>query len=210
MSRQEIKSRAKSSLGKGIFSTGWLMAVLAVLIYSAISGVLSFTFIGVLIVAGAFSYGLSYVFLKNSRDGQPIEIGDVFSGFTHDFVGNFVLGLMVSIFTALWTLLFIIPGIVKSYSYSMSFYIKVDHPEKGWKECIDESRKMMNGHKMDLFIQDLSFIGWMIVGSLCLGIGTLWVTAYMQAARAQFYESIKPVEETVGSSAEDPAKSATV
>lgn len=210
MSRQEIKSRAKSSLGKGIFSTGWLMAVLAVLIYSAINGILSYTIVGVLIVAGALSYGLVYAFLKNSRDGQPIEIGDLFSGFTHDFVGNLLLGLMVSIFTFLWTLLFIIPGIVKAYSYSMSFYIKVDHPEKGWKECIDESRKMMNGHKMDLFIQDLSFIGWMIVGSLCLGIGTLWVTAYMQAARAQFYESIKPVEETVGSSAEDPAKSATV
>ena len=210
MSRQEIKSRAKSSLGKGIFSKGWLMAVLAVLIYSAINGILSYTIVGVLIVAGALSYGLVYAFLKNSRDGQPIEIGDLFSGFTHDFVGNLLLGLMVSIFTFLWTLLFIIPGIVKAYSYSMSFYIKVDHPEKGWKECIDESRKMMNGHKMDLFIQDLSFIGWMIVGSLCLGIGTLWVTAYMQAARAQFYESIKPVEETVGSSAEDPAKSATV
>ena len=186
------------------------MAVLAVLIYSAINGILSYTIVGVLIVAGALSYGLVYAFLKNSRDGQPIEIGDLFSGFTHDFVGNLLLGLMVSIFTFLWTLLFIIPGIVKAYSYSMSFYIKVDHPEKGWKECIDESRKMMNGHKMDLFIQDLSFIGWMIVGSLCLGIGTLWVTAYMQAARAQFYESIKPVEETVGSSAEDPAKSATV
>ena len=210
MSRQEIKSRAKSSLGKGIFSTGWLMAVLAVLIYSAINGILSYTIVGVLIDAGALSYGLVYAFLKNSRDGQPIEIGDLFSGFTHDFVGNLLLGLMVSIFTFLWTLLFIIPGIVKAYSYSMSFYIKVDHPEKGWKECIDESRKMMNGHKMDLFIQDLSFIGWMIVGSLCLGIGTLWVTAYMQAARAQFYESIKPVEETVVSSAEDPAKSATV
>ena len=116
MSRQEIKSRAKSSLGKGIFSKGWLMAVLAVLIYSAINGILSYTIVGVLIVAGALSYGLVYAFLKNSRDGQPIEIGDLFSGFTHDFVGNLLLGLMVSIFTFLWTLLFIIPGIVKAYS----------------------------------------------------------------------------------------------
>ena len=63
---------------------------------------------------------------------------------------------------------------------------------------------------MDLFIQDLSFIGWMIVGGLCLGIGTLWVNAYMQAARAQFYESIKPVEGTTGSSAEESTMSASV
>lgn len=207
MSRQEIKARAKSSLGQGIFSTGWLMAVLVVLIYNAITGVLSYTVVGVLVVSGALSYGLTYVFLKNARDGQPFNIADVFSGFTKDFVGNLLLGLMTAIFTALWSLLFVIPGIVKSYSYSMAFYIKVDHPEKGWKECIDESRQMMNGHKMDLFVQDLSFIGWMIVGSLCLGVGTLWVSAYMNAARAQFYESIKPVDETANAS---PEESATV
>ncbi len=76
----------------------------------------------------------------------------------------------------------------------MSFYIKADHPEYDWRQCINESKAMMYGHKWELFVLDLSFIGWMIVGALCLGIGTLWATAYQSAARAQFYESLKPVE----------------
>ena len=115
----------------------------------------------------------------------------MFKGFSSDFGQNLLIGLMTAIFTALWSLLLIVPGIVKAYSYSMVYYIKADHPEYDWRQCIAESQAMMNGHKMDLFILDLSFIGWMIVGSLCLGVGTLWVSAYMEAARAHFYESIQ-------------------
>ena len=129
--------------------------------------------------------------MKQARDHQPMDLGDMFKGFSSDFGQNLLIGLMTAIFTALWSLLLIVPGIVKAYSYSMVYYIKADHPEYDWRQCIAESQAMMNGHKMDLFILDLSFIGWMIVGSLCLGVGTLWVSAYMEAARAHFYESIQ-------------------
>ncbi|MBQ0084387.1 MAG: DUF975 family protein [Clostridiales bacterium] len=195
MTRAEMKTRAKAQLGNGIFQENWLFAVLAVFIVGAITAIISLIptvgSVVAVIVTGPIAYGSTKLFLKQARDGQKMDIGGLFDGFKDDFGGTFLISLMTYIFTFLWSLLFIIPGIIKTYSYSMAYYIKVDHPEYGWKECINESKKITNGHKMELFILDLSFIGWIFVGSLCLGIGTLWVAAYMEATRAQFYESIK-------------------
>lgn len=193
MARQEIKARAKDQLGNNLFCNAWLFAVLACFIFSVICSAAGSIIVGIgaVIVTGPLSFGLNYLFLKQARDHQPMDLGDMFKGFSSDFGQNLLTGLMTAIFTALWSLLLIVPGIVKAYSYSMVYYIKADHPEYDWRQCIAESQAMMNGHKMDLFILDLSFIGWMIVGSLCLGVGTLWVSAYMEAARAHFYESIQ-------------------
>ena len=193
MTRQEIKARAKDQLGNNLFCNAWLFAVLACFIFSVICSAAGSIIVGIgaVIVTGPLSFGLNYLFLKQARDNQPMELGDLFKGFSEDFGQNLLIGLMTAIFTALWSLLLIVPGIVKAYSYAMVYYIKADHPEYNWRQCIAESQAMMNGHKMDLFIMDLSFIGWMIVGSLCLGVGTLWVSAYMEAARAHFYESIQ-------------------
>lgn len=193
MTRQEIKARAKDQLGNNLFCNAWLFAVLACFIFGVICSAAGSIIVGIgaVIVTGPLSFGLNYLFLKQARDHQPMDLGDMFKGFSNDFGQNLLIGLMTAIFTALWSLLLIVPGIVKVYSYSMVYYIKADHPEYDWRQCIAESQAMMNGHKMDLFILDLSFIGWMIVGSLCLGVGTLWVSAYMEAARAHFYESIQ-------------------
>ena len=195
MSRQEIKFRAKAQLGNNIFGSKWLMALLIVLIAQALSyAVNAIPGIGTvisLLIAGPIMYGCRYVFLMQARDGKEMVIEDLFEGFKADFSQLFLLNLLQTLFIALWTCLLIVPGIVKAYAYSMSYYIKVDHPEYGWKECIDESRYIMNGHKAELFVLDLSFLGWIIVGALCLGIGTLWVIPYMEAAHAQFYESIR-------------------
>ena len=134
---------------------------------------------------------MAFIFLKQARDRQPVRLGDMFRGFQDDFGGTFLIGLMTSLFTFLWSLLFVIPGIVKMYAYSMAYYIKLDHPDYGWKACIDESRQLMDGHKWEKFVLDLCFLGWIIVGSLCLGVGTLWVTPYMEATNAQFYEYVR-------------------
>ena len=188
----ELRARARKSLGGQIFANTWLFVILAALIISAISGLVSFTLVGPIIVAGPLSYGLGKIVLKAVREqDSKTEIVDLFKGFTDGFVENFIIGFLIYLFTFLWSLLFIIPGIVKMYSYSMSFYIKADHPEYSAKQCIDKSRKMMNGYKMKLFLLQLSFIGWIIVGSLCFGIGILWVFAYMQTATACFYEELK-------------------
>ncbi|MBR7070641.1 MAG: DUF975 family protein [Clostridia bacterium] len=189
--RREIKERAKQQLGNSIFANNWLFALVVILISGAISAVAGTAGILAVLVTGPLAYGVAFLFLKQARDGQKMVITDVFKGFTDDFGGNVVLILLETIFVALWTMLFIIPGIVKAYSYSMIFYIKADHPEYDWHQCFDESKRITSGHKWDLFVLDLSFIGWLIVGSICLGVGNLWVSAYMTAAKAQAYEAIK-------------------
>lgn len=195
MTRQEIKQKAKEQLGYNIFAQNWLYAVLLAFIYtaiiSAVSSIAGIGSVAVLVIAGPLGLGLSKMFLKQSRDGQVMNIGDLFKPFSTDFKESFLLGLMSAIFVSLWSLLLVVPGVIKFLAYSMAFYIKADHPEYGWKQCLDESQIMMNGHKADLFVLALSFIGWEIVGVLCLGVGTFWVEAYQQAAYAQFYESIK-------------------
>ena len=83
----------------------------------------------------------------------------------------------------------------------MIFYIKADHPEYDWRRCFEESKQLTKGHKLDLFILDLSFIGWSIVGALCLGIGSLWVLAYRYATQAQCYKVLK--SEKMGNAEQD-------
>ncbi len=191
MTNSEIRAAARARLGNNIFGSTWLMSVVVIIIYSAIVSIAGTIYVGTFIVAGPMMVGVAYVFLSLVRGKEEIDLGDTFEGFKHNFGDNLILGLMQGILIFLWSLLFIIPGIVKGYSYSMAYYIKNDHPEYSWRECIDESRRIMNGKKLDLFLLDLSFIGWIIVGTLAFGIGVLWVEPYMQAARAVFYEEIK-------------------
>ena len=116
------------------------------------------------------------------------------SNYWHKVWGMF----LVMLFTFLWSLLFIIPGIVKCFSYSMTPFILEEHPELGANEAIDHSRAMMKGHKFDLFWLLLSFIGW---GFLCLftfGIGYLWLVPYMDTSISAFYEDVKADYEVNG------------
>jgi uncharacterized membrane protein len=129
-------------------------------------------------------------FLLLAREPAEAKLETSFSGF-NDFGANLLIGLMSGLFVFLWSLLLIVPGIIKAYAYSMAFYIKNDNPTYDWKQCLDESQRMMTGNKGKLFLLDLSFIGWILLGALCCGIGTLWVSPYMEAARANFYEDIK-------------------
>lgn len=144
---------------------------------------------GQFVLRGSISIGHDRFCLK-LVDGEQAQFDDLFSAF--DIFGSaFVLNLLIALKVFAWSLLFVIPGIVKMYAYSMAYYIKLDHPDYGWKACIDESRQLMDGHKWEKFVLDLSFLGWIIVGSLCLGVGTLWVTPYMEATNAQFYEYVR-------------------
>jgi uncharacterized membrane protein len=108
----------------------------------------------------------------------------------------------VGLFTFLWSLLFVIPGIVKTYAYSMSMYILAENKGKPALECINESKAMTNGHKMDLFVLNLSFIGWMMLVALTFGIAGIWVLPYMNATMANAYQSLKPVQAEVVADAE--------
>ncbi len=193
MNRIQIKERAKALLGNNLFGSAWLMPLLACFIQAAILSVAANIIPGVgsLLIAGPLSFGIYFIFVKLARVGGAVEIGDLFKGFSKDFGQNFLTEFLVGIFTALWSLLFVIPGIVKGYSYAMAMYLRIDHPEYTANQAITESRRLMDGHKGDLFVLDLSFIGWYLVGSFCLGVGTLWVIPYHQMARTLFFESIK-------------------
>lgn len=193
MNRIYLKNRAKQILGGRIFADTWLYALLALAIASAVNSIAGAVLpgVGAILVTGPMSLGAAYVILKLARTGQKIDFKDLFLGFTQDIGQNILLGLLSSLFVALWSLLLIVPGIMKAYSYSMIYYIKADHPEYDWRTCLHASQEMTYGHKMELFVLDLSFIGWYILGALCLGVGTLWVIPYHETAKALVYEQIK-------------------
>lgn len=194
MSNSEIRAKARADLGGNIFDGKWMMALLAALVVSLIIGVCSAIpvvgSVGAFIIGGPLSLGLVGYFLHLARE-EEATIEGVFDSFGEHFVQSLLLYLMTAIFTFLWSLLFVIPGIVKAYAYSMAYYIKRDNPTYDWKQCLDESQKMMDGKKWKLFCLQLSFIGWSIVCAFTFGIGYLWLTPYMNAATANFYESIK-------------------
>jgi len=188
----ERKTAAKENLGNGIFKENWMSGVLVNIILWAITGAMAGLSWGALamLVLGPLACGVNACYLKNARDHKKIEVENMFAGFKVDFGGTFLLGFMMDLFVVLWSMLFVIPGIIKAYSYSMSYFIKADHSEYTWKQCIDESRKLMKGHKMELFIQDVSFIGWVLIGSVCFGVGFFWVDAYINSTKAEFYRDL--------------------
>lgn len=188
---KELRAKARADLGGGIFQTMWLLTLVAMLIYSAIISVAAYTVIGSILLMGPIEYGLCRVLTKTARGKNEIDFANLFDAFKEDFGSAVALGFLKNLFIVLWSLLLIIPGIIKSYSYAMSTFIQQDAEDKNWKTCIDQSRELMNGKKWKLFCLDLSFIGWYIVGFLCLGVGVLFVEPYHQQARAEFYEDIK-------------------
>ena len=119
-----------------------------------------------------------------------VKLENLFDGFKQ-FGSSFLLWLLEWIFLTLWTCLLIVPGIVKSFSYSMAFYILPDNPGIGAAEAITRSRKMMDGYKIQLFKLYLSFIGWALLCCLSLGIGFLWLIPYIKLSEADFYRYLK-------------------
>ncbi len=186
--------------GREALSGRWGKSVLGTLVYMILmtGPILTFSFIfddktlsGVsdlytFLVGGPLSLGyitfIIAIFRKN--DPSPMEI---LYGF-EKFLKALGLMFMVNLLVALWTLLFIIPGIIASCRYGMAFFILADNPEIGIMEAIRESKQMMMGNKMKFFLLQLSFIGWAILCLFTLGIGFLFLLPYMMASFTGFYE----------------------
>lgn len=182
--RKQVKLSAKESLrGKLGLALGGLLVLSLILI------VASYIPFAALILTGVLSVGIAFTMLGIVR-GANVEFKDFFSGF-NNFGTNCGAGILVGVFTFLWSLLFVIPGIVKTYSYAMTFYILADHPEMTATEAITASRKMMDGHKFDLFVLQLSFFWWYLLCGITFGIAVLYVGPYVSAATAKFYDTIK-------------------
>ncbi|WP_235885348.1 DUF975 family protein [Paenibacillus cymbidii] len=145
-------------------------------------------------VTGALTLGYVTYFMDVARGNRP-SFGQFFSGF-QQFGPAFLLYLLISIFTVLWSLLLIVPGIIAWYRYSMAFFILRDDPDVGAMEAIRRSKSMMDGYKGQLFLLYLSFIGWFLLTLLTCGIGTLWLYPYYMTAKAHFYQALKERRET--------------
>ena len=128
-----------------------------------------------------------YHFFRNNVATTGATLNDLKEGFG-DYGRVFITLFLRDLFLVLWSLLFFIPGIVKSYSYRLVPYLLKDHPELSATEAITRSRQMMNGHKWQAFTLDLSFIGWYLLGILTLGAVTIfWANPYHDNAAAALY-----------------------
>lgn len=161
---------------------------LVILILGAVASVSSLLGIAQLILGGPVKLGYSKFLLK-MHDGENAEVNDVFSQFGR-FTDGLCLHLLSGLYIVLWTLLFIIPGIIAAYRYAMAPFILAENPGMTASQAIDASKQMMEGRKLDLFVLDLTFIGWRILNLLTLGIGSLWLNPYINAAYAAFYRDI--------------------
>ena len=118
--------------------------------------------------------------------------GKLLSAFRSGNYGNIVKTMFLrDLYLVLWTLLFIIPGVVKSYEYKMIPYLLAEYPDMSTKEVFAKSREMMNGQKMDTFILDLSFIPWSVLSAITAGIaGLFYVSPYKDATYAELYDTL--------------------
>ena len=177
----------------------WQMAVV-MLVFLAVSmvpsmlgfpmGKWSWTTLVLTLLLCPMTYALKAGFLRMDRGGEAIKAGELFDIYKTNFAGSFAVVFLTILFTFLWMLLFFIPGVIMSYAYSMAIYIAADHPELTPMECIKRSKELMKGHKWNLFVLDLTFIGWMLLAMLTGGILTLFVAPYQEMARAEFYREI--------------------
>jgi uncharacterized membrane protein len=162
-----------------------------------------------MILRGPFTLGFAGLYLSRIR-GEAFSIKNLFDGFLK-FGKSLVLGLLTTIFIFLWSLLFIIPGIIKRLSYSMAFYILHDNPDMKPLQALEKSEQMMDGYKGKYFALKLSFAGWLLGiaavaggimflpfawvslagGMLAVGIGLCWLWPYMDMTLALFYENLK-------------------
>ncbi|MGP1349054.1 MAG: DUF975 family protein [Stomatobaculum sp.] len=142
-------------------------------------------------VASAFEVGIRRFFVKNAEERAGFS--SIFSGFTGGNYFHIVVTLLIrNLKLLLWTLLLIIPGIIKSYEYMMVPYLMGEHPEMSRRELFRQSREMMDGNKFDAFVLDLSFIGWILLSALSGGlVAVFWMNPYQAATAAELYRALR-------------------
>lgn len=154
-------------------------------------GASAFSLLFYILVLAPLTVGVLNAFrrllVQGDNDLLPNAFHIAFTNYWHKVWGMLWMGILIW----LWSLLFIIPGIIKGFSYAMTPFILEENPELTATEAIHRSRMMMKGHKFDLFWLYLSFIGWILLCILTLGIGSLWLDPYIQTSVAAFYEEVK-------------------
>ncbi|WP_397540193.1 DUF975 family protein [Rummeliibacillus pycnus] len=207
MKISEIKRQSLESL-KGSWGLGVLLSFIMFIIYYIFPSIVEIILSGgfnqgekstgvkvvnliISILQIPFSIGVYWFYLSLVRKNNP-QISNVFSVYKDGKTSIKLIGasILQGIFIFLWSLLLIIPGIIKSIAYSQTFYLLRDHPEYTILEAITESRRRMDGLKWKYFLLGLSFIGWGILCVFTLGIGLLWLVPYVSTAMATFYNEV--------------------
>ena len=166
-------------------------SILTILSGGFFVGLLSSIFIGNVISVGEHNY-----FIKNHYENPAIN--EIFQGFKGNYLNVVKIMFIMELKIMLWLLLLVVPGIIKAYEYSMIPYLLAENPNITMDEAFSLSKQMTIGQKMNLFVLDLSFLGWYFLGFLCFGIGALFVKPYDVAAFTEVYlilkESVKKDE----------------
>lgn len=165
--------------------------VAAVLVFIGIIGtVLAVALLIKIFIGNPITLG-GYNFFKQNIEDTPAPLSILGTGF-QNYGHNFVTLLLRDLYVFLWTLLLIVPGIIKAYSYSMVPFILAENPDMPANEVLNRSREMMDGNKMQAFLMDLSFIGWILFGIVTLGLGLIfWTSPYLYSSHAALYLKLK-------------------
>lgn len=186
MLAKDYRAAARETL-----SRNWGTAALLTVLYIVLESLITLPILG-LFLYPLLEWGYVMAFYDRGMKRKEILFSDIFSGFkTNARVWGVIF--LRDLFTCLWSLLLVIPGIVKGYSYSMAVYILKERPNLTVREALKESQKLMDGHKGTLFCTHLTLIGWWLLSILSCGIGFLWLIPYAEAIKVEFYKSIKPV-----------------
>ena len=140
-------------------------------------------------VAAPIRVGCNGYFMEN-RLG-PTNFTRMFSGFNKQYKNLVLTTFLKQLFIFLWSLLFLVPGIIKSYQYYFVEYIMAENPGMEWRRALDLSRTMTDGEKWNIFVLELSFLGWYLLGALACGVGVLFVSPYASATYAELYEAAR-------------------
>ena len=181
--------------------TGWLPGWFGAILVLCLSGIFVLGYQGTLLglawlvlefIFCALPIGYSACFLDLAKD-RKFKAGRLFTGFAGPtrFLKIVSLEIVRYVFLLCWSVLFIIPGIVKWYSYSMAYFVRLDNPDFGTRQTITESRKLMAGNRLRLLRLQCRFIGWFLLCCVTLGIAALWVAPYYYTAKAHLYLELK-------------------
>jgi len=138
-----------------------------------------------------------YVYIKMSRSPEPVYFSDFIEGLSL-WRRGILAGLLVSFKLFLWALVFFIPAIIKTYAYSQTFFLIVEYPSLSIRKAIRVSQEITKGHKLDIFVTQLSFTGWAILAVFTAGIGFLWLLPYYYMTMTNVFHALLQEAVTVG------------
>ena len=189
LDRKELKDKAKKSFTPHLGAILLVLLIVLVVygllaVMSGVGAIVSF------IIAGSISLSFASIFLNVLKGKKPVAKDLVFGFQDENLLRGLFAFLRYEIFTFLWTLLLIVPGIIKSISYSQMFYLMAENPKMTAGEAQAKSMKIMEGHKWDYFVLQLSFIPWRLLSIVTFGIAEIYVTPYVSTTNAAFYKKI--------------------